>query len=199
MTDSRSPSADEPSSRRPGRRSYLRGFAAAAVASTVSLAGCLEPGETVWDHLGDDGSAGNDGRAPGGPPLPDEPPPVSEEPSYGDWFADVDNYQGTVVYRVDQTPATVTVGAAGNGGTLAFAPPAIAVAAGTTVEWEWASDAGAHNVVATEGAFDSGPPEDGRDAPFRRTFAEPGTHRYRCERHADDGMKGAVTVYDPDA
>lgn len=198
MSDERLRRSDEPSGRSDRtstRRRYLRRTAAAlSLAASATLAGCPQPGQTVFDTLGeDDGGSGDGGE-------PEDPPPVTREPDYQNWFGDVGNYQtGTAVYKASRETVTVTVGASGNGGDLAFAEPAIAVGLDTTVEWEWSGEGGPHNVVHVDGAFDSGPPETNRSSPFRHRFTETGTYRYRCETHADSGMKGAVTVYDPDA
>ena len=111
------------------------------------------------------------------------------EPSVDEWLADTGNYDG-VVDRTDASSVTVEVGAQGNNGANAFAPAAIEISPGTTVTWEWVD--GYHNVVATEGAFDSGQPE--QNATFQHTFDSPDTYLYYCEPHRSIGMKGAVVV-----
>lgn len=175
------------------RRRYLRRAAAVlGVAGSCALAGCPSPNQTVFDDVGD----GDDNSDGGGV---ENPPPITREPDYEDWFDDVDNYtSGTVVYRADRESVPVSVGAAGNGGDRAFQRAAIAVSLGTTVAWEWTGDGAAHNVVSVDDAFDSGSPVAERSEPFRHQFTETGTFRYLCERHEAAGMKGAVTVYDPD-
>jgi len=40
-----------------------------------------------------------------------------------------------------------------------FSPPAIKIAPGTTVTWEWIGSDDEHNVVATDDTFDSGAPD----------------------------------------
>ncbi len=74
-----------------------------------------------------------------------------------------------------------------------FEPAAIEVSPGTTVTWKW-EGRGAHNVVATDGKFDSGGITS--QGPFSHTFKSPGTHYYYCEPHKESGMKGAVVVAD---
>lgn len=139
---------------------------AGAVAVTGALAGCS-----------DDGSGGNgDG--------PD---------SVDDWLSGTGNYD-SVQDRTGRSSVTVEVGARGNNGANAFAPAAVEVSPGTTVTWEWVD--GHHNVVATDGSFDSGTPE--RDATFSHTFDSPGTFYYYCDPHRSIDMKGAVVVTDPD-
>lgn len=91
--------------------------------------------------------------------------------------------------RFDERP-TVHVGLSNP---KAFAPPAIMVTPGTAVTWKWVGEGGEHNVVATDGTFDSGEPvaEGGN---FQHTFENEGTYRYVCEPHAEEGMKGVVVV-----
>lgn len=67
-----------------------------------------------------------------------------------------------------------------------FAPAAIEVPSGTTVTWTW-EGAEEHNVVGD--GFESPVQRDGE---FARTFAEPGTHPYRCTLHYL--MRGEVVV-----
>ena len=72
-----------------------------------------------------------------------------------------------------------------------FQPKAIAIKAGTTVEWLNGDDI-EHSVTADKEtkAFDSGFfKKDGR---FEFTFTKAGTYTYFCKRHPS--MKAAVTV-----
>jgi len=112
-----------------------------------------------------------------------------ESDTYGDWFAGVDNFDGTDDWT-DEDAILVAVGAAGG---LAFDPPAVRVETGTTIIWEWTGQGGGHNVVAENGAFES---ETHRDSgtQFEHTFGEPGVYRYLCTPHQTSGMKGAVHV-----
>jgi halocyanin-like protein len=176
------------------RRRFLRAGAPVAVAVSGVLAGCPDPGETVFDAVD-----GGDGDGPGSGTGPERRNDVvfTAEPEYEGWFDDVSNYDaGTVVYTRETGTVSVTVGATGNGGDRAFRYPAIAVAVGTTVRWKWRGDGGEHNVVATEGEFDSGAPTADPETTFSRRFRSTGTYRYVCETHRDAGMKGAVTVYE---
>ncbi|WP_283403154.1 halocyanin domain-containing protein [Halorubrum sp. DM2] len=75
-----------------------------------------------------------------------------------------------------------------------FSPPAIKVAPGTTVTWEWTGRDDEHNVVATDGTFDSGGPDGGTGTTFEYTFESEGVYRYVSEPQADAGMKGVVVV-----
>jgi halocyanin-like protein len=118
------------------------------------------------------------------------------EPDYGGWFDGVDNYESTVDMR-DSDAVTVTVGAEGNGGNVAFDPPAVRVSPGTEVTWEWTGDGGAHNVVADDGSYRSGDPVAEASTTFSHTFPEAGVSKYVCELHRGQGMKGAVVVGTP--
>ncbi|MFB6141722.1 MAG: halocyanin domain-containing protein [Halorientalis sp.] len=118
--------------------------------------------------------------------------PVPAE--YGDWFSNVGNYDGTTVDRRGQDSVTVTVGAQGNGGAFAFAPPAVRISPGTEVVWEWTGDGGQHNVVAEEGADFESQLTAEAGFTFSRTFEEPGVITYFCRPHRTLGMKGALVV-----
>ena len=76
----------------------------------------------------------------------------------GDWLAETDNYGRSVTDMTGSGSVEVAVGAEGNGGNFAFEPAAIRVSPGTTVNWTWTGNGGAHNVVA-----------DGGDVRQRRT------------------------------
>jgi halocyanin-like protein len=116
------------------------------------------------------------------------------DPEYDGWFDDVSNYDGTTVDARGQTDVTVGVGTEGNGGNLAFDPPAVHVDPGTTVVWEWTGEGGAHNVVAEDSTFDSGDAVTDAGTVFEYTFEDDGRYRYICEPHEALGMKGAVVV-----
>lgn len=140
-----------------------RGFLAAVGATAV--AGCT-------------GSGGSDG----------EP----EEDGYGNWFGDVDNFDGEID-RTGQDRTRVLVGA-GDG--LAFEPAAIVVAPETTVVWEWTGNGGGHNVVEIDGAFESSLVAEAGHT-FEHSFADRGLYPYFCTPHRDEGMKGGVRVRMP--
>ena len=122
--------------------------------------------------------------------------------AYGGWFGSsgpggsTDNFDGSVTDRTGQSTATVTVGAEGNGGPYAFAPPAIQVSAGTTVTFDWASDN--HNVVVQsqpDGADWSGVESlENEGYSHEHTFETTGVYQYYCDPHLPVGMKGVVEV-----
>jgi halocyanin-like protein len=117
-------------------------------------------------------------------------------PDFDGWLDDVENYDYTVADRTDTDEVVVTVGATGNGGPFGFEPPVIQVEPGTTVRWKWTGNGGGHNVVADDGAFDSGDvlPEQG--VHFTHTFEEAGVHKYYCAPHHAIGQRGVVVVGD---
>ncbi|MFW6449260.1 MAG: halocyanin domain-containing protein, partial [Halobacteriota archaeon] len=107
-----------------------------------------------------------------------------------------DHYDG-FEDRTGEDPVTVRVGAGEHG--FRFDPPAISVATGTTVVFEWVDAVNEHNVEAEDGSWQN--PEGLLDEvghTYERTFEDPGTHRYKCWPHAGQGMKGAVFV-EPEA
>ena len=69
-----------------------------------------------------------------------------------------------------------------------FTPPAIQVAAGTTVTWAFKDGFVPHDVAGD--GWTSGEPR--RSGTFTHTFDRPGTYPYRCTVH--DGMTGRVVV-----
>lgn len=106
------------------------------------------------------------------------------------------NYDGSITDRTDQDEVVVDVGASGNGGNRAFAPPALRITTGTTVRFEWNTRSAPHNVVSTadsDFAIDSGDPAITR-VPFPRTFETAGIALYVCEQHEEAGMVGAIQV-----
>ena len=144
------------------RRSFLRAAGGLAVAGL--LAGCTDGGSAS-------GSGGGSGAT-----------------SLDDWLSGTDNYD-SVRDLTGRDSVVVEVGPGGD--EFVFGPAAIRVDPGTTVVWKWIGS-GHHNVVATEGEFDSGRPEEG--AAFEHTFETPGTALYYCDPHRNMGMKGAVVV-----
>jgi len=116
------------------------------------------------------------------------------QPDFGDWFADVGNYNGEVVDLRGEGQPEVQVGTEANGGAFGFGPPAVHVENGATVSWTWTGDGCPHNVVEQEEVFDSGEPGCEGASPFEYTFEEDGIYRYICEPHLQLGMKGAVVV-----
>lgn len=152
------------------RREVLRATSASLVAGPA-FAGCLNMGGTDEEF-------------------------VADEPDYGGWFDDVENYDGTLD-RLGEEEVQVLVGTGDDG--LQFDPPAILVDHLTTVIWEWTGEGGAHNVVHEPEADDEDPAfeselmsEEG--ATFEHTFNHEVAYRYYCAPHRDLGMKGAVTV-----
>jgi halocyanin-like protein len=135
------------------------------------------------DSGGDGGGDGDGGGGGGGGGTPD----------FGGYLGDVGNFDGSVADAMGQDQVSVAVGAQGNGGNLAFDPPAVHVDNGATVVWEWTGEGGAHNVVHEGGAFESELTAEGGFT-FEQTFEEDGVYNYYCQPHKSLGMKGSVVV-----
>lgn len=130
----------------------------------------------------------------------------AEEPDYGDWFEDAENYEETEDLT-GEDEVTVDVGAGDDG--YQFDPPAIRIDQDATVVWEWTGEGGGHNVVHVPEDEEELEIEDatGADEPvfeseitdeegftFEHQFEDTGTYLYVCEPHRQQGMKGAVVV-----
>lgn len=71
---------------------------------------------------------------------------------------------------------------------MAFDPPQLVVAPGTTVTWTWDDGTIPHDVT-----FDDGPASPLQDTgTWTRTFDQPGTYPYLCSIHPQ--MTGTVVV-----
>jgi halocyanin-like protein len=120
------------------------------------------------------------------------------EPDYGDWFSDVQTYEGTTVDERGSGEVTVEVGAEGNGGPYAYTPTAVRVDPGTTVVFEWVSDT--HNVLIEEQPSGAGweghEPIENTGFTYEHTFETEGVYKYFCQPHRALGMKGAIVVGD---
>lgn len=148
-----------------GRRTFLHGAGSIAIASVI--AGCTTGGSS---------SSGNGGNGP---------------TSVDEWLSETENYDGTITDQTGTKSVTVEVGPGQS--ELTFAPAAIEISPETTVTWKWIGG-GSHNVVATDGQFDSGAPES--SGSFEYSFETTGTFYYYCDPHRSMGMKGAVVVAD---
>lgn len=111
-----------------------------------------------------------------------------------DWFAETSNATGVVDGRGEDT-VTVTVGSGANGGDWGFDPAAVRVDPGTMVRWEWTGNGGAHNVVATDDAFESDLVQEAGHT-FEWTPESEGVTTYYCGPHKAMGMRGAVVAGD---
>lgn len=158
-------------------------LATTGTALVAGLAGCS----------GGDGGDGGDGADDGGGSSDIEVPAEAESRAEDYLTANptADNYDG--ITAMGSGSVTVDVGARGNGGRFAYAPAAIVVESGTTVQWDWV--AGNHNVLAAEGSdFDLDSGSARRDDSYEFTFDSTGVGTYYCTPHQSIGMKGAVIV-----
>jgi len=159
------------------RRTFIR--SSAAVTAVGVLAGC--------------GGSDGDGGATEAEPEPEATETSDIPAEVEEYLAETSNYDGTVEDQTGSDTVEVEVGAEGNGGNFAFAPPAVRVDSGTTVRWVWTGAGAGHNVVDEDGAFESETvTEEGHE--FEHTFEEAGTSLYFCTPHKGVGMKGAVIV-----
>ena len=168
------------------RRSFLK---QAGIVISVAVAGCSGGGG---------GSGSGDGSSLSG----EDYPPVDEWLTTDEVGGPDDTYDGMLVDRRDRDTVRIEVGAEGNQGFFAYAPSAVLVSAGTTVEWNWTGEGNPHNVEAlpeeqlgeSDYEFSSGEAEGGSGVKYSRTLEEPGIALYHCEPHFSLGMKGAIVV-----
>lgn len=114
---------------------------------------------------------------------------LSEEDTWGGVTTDVTGRSGHTV--------RVQVGAEGNGDFHAFAPAAIAIDPGTTVQWVWTGDGGTHDVYhdVDDPVFESDRVNEEGHV-YEHTFEEgdEGVYPYVCRPHVNSPMKGVVVV-----
>ena len=171
-----------------GRRTFLKTTAAVSVTGTL-LAGCTSTGNS---SSGDGTSVTDNSGTPTNSSGTDSSSASDGAPAFGGWLDNTANYND-VTDKTDTSEITVTVGAEGNNGPYAFAPPAINIGTGTTVTWEWTGEGGSHDVVAQDGTFESELTAE-KDHTFEHTFDSSGTYKYFCEPHKTMGMKGVIVV-----
>lgn len=115
-----------------------------------------------------------------------------EEPEYGDWFGNVPNFEGFEDHT-DESEVRVMVGAGDRG--FLYDPPAVTVAPGTTIIWEWTGKGGEHVVAERNEAWSNPQGLTSTEGhTWEREFTKPGTHLYECWPHRGLGMKGGVFV-----
>lgn len=171
--------------RRPDtRRRFLQSTALVALGTT---AGCLTSGSPT----GDDGEATAE-------PTATETPRTTPPSSLDEWLADANGYDGESVRYGPRAQPRITAGQPTDDG-LAFDPPVIEVSPMTPVTWDWTDHGGQRNVVALDGAFDSGRTNAQMGTSYQHVFDEKGEYAFVSEPHRDEGMKGAVIVRDPPA
>ncbi len=74
-----------------------------------------------------------------------------------------------------------------------FAPDEVTVAVGTTVVWQITQGENPHDVVASDGSFNSNSPM-ARGGTFSYTFTKAGEYAYVCSFHVVEHMSGKVIV-----
>jgi halocyanin-like protein len=117
---------------------------------------------------------------------------AAQQDPYGGYLSDEGTWGRETVDATGREQFQIEVGARGNNGTNAFAPPAVLVDPGTTIEWVWTGN-GSHNVVEENDAFESELTNEAGFT-FERTFSDPGVTQYYCLPHRALGMKGVIAV-----
>lgn len=119
---------------------------------------------------------------------------------YEGYLSETSNFDGTTVDATGMDTVTVNVGAVDG---FKFDPPAVLIDPGTTVQWSWTGEGGAHNVyhddqsdLVDEQVFESGDPvlEEGVNYDFTFEESHAGFHPYVCQPHRAQGMKGVIVV-----
>ncbi|AUG47738.1 halocyanin [Haloarcula taiwanensis] len=172
------------------------------VVAGASVAGCTAPGTTSSSaEQSPSGETEADAGGATATPTPTEEATTAAQSGGGDvpssvssYLSDTSNFDGSVTDATGQDTVTVEVGASGNNGNFAYAPAAVEISTGTTVQWEWTGKGAAHNVVAEDETFNSGSSESGTGVKFEYTFEETGVYNYYCTPHKALGMKGSVIV-----
>lgn len=125
----------------------------------------------------------------------------AQQDAYNGYLADVGNFDGETADATGQEEITITVGAGNQG--LLFDPAAVVVDPGTTINWTWTGEGGAHNVYhddqqdsVDEPVFNSGDAVDDTGVLYDFTFEaeHEGAHPYVCQPHRSLEMKGVVIV-----
>ncbi|MEF8812652.1 MAG: halocyanin domain-containing protein [Halovenus sp.] len=140
---------------------------------------------------------------------------IAQEDVYGGWLAEEGTWDGVTLDARGVDEVSIDVGADGNGGSFAFAPPVILVDPGTTVRWVWTGAGGAHNVVHVnpdvDSLTDSGNfdqlvfnsqevheptqiDEPGFTYEFTPAEGDEGAYPYVCIPHRSLEMKGVLVI-----
>lgn len=170
------------------RRTFLKTIAAVSIAGPL-LAGCASSGA---GNNGDGSSPADNGGASATSNSAGSESTNDSASTFGNWFENTTNYDN-VVDKTSTSKVTVKVGAEGNNGPYAFAPPAIRIGPGTTIMWKWTGEGGSHNVVEQDGSFESKLSAK-KGYTFEYTFKNKGTYKYFCSPHKAMGMKGVVVI-----
>jgi halocyanin-like protein len=166
------------------------------MAAVGLLAGCSGGGDDGGSGSeGSDGGSGSDGTDGESGSDGGDGGPREASQAVADYLSESSNFDGQLAGMTGLDTVTVEVGSEANGGAYGFAPSAIVISQGTTVEFDWTGEGSTHNVVSEEdGPLDSGSAVEAEGVQYDYTFEETGTHLYNCVPHASLGMKGAVVV-----
>lgn len=125
----------------------------------------------------------------------------ADSDAYDGYLSDVDIWDGVTVDASEESVVPIQVGAVDG---YAFAPVAVYVETGTTIEWEWTGEGGGHNVVhdtTGDPLFDSTDDHSGNTTAaegyvYEFTFesGDEGVYPYVCTPHRMQDMNGVVVV-----
>lgn len=110
------------------------------------------------------------------------------------WLSDANNFDGEAVEKTNADTVTIQVGAKAGDRHLAFDPPVVMISTGTTVQWQWTGNGGAHDVVFIDADVRSSQIHADSGSHFQHTFERQGSYRFVYKPHEDFGQKGAVIV-----
>lgn len=175
-----------------GKRTRREFVVGSTVVGLAALSGCTGNG-------GGDGTATATATptatATATPTATEATSPSQRVSSYLNAQTSAGNFDGTIVDKTGTNEVVVKVGAQGNGGNFAFAPPALKISTGTTITWEWTGKGNLHNVVSADSSdfeFRSGEPK--KTGTYKNTFDSAGVGLYFCSPHRSFGMKGGFIV-----
>jgi halocyanin-like protein len=172
------------------RRRFLQ---TAGLLGLTGAAGCLSTDqsdspstETSTDSPSDSGTPTDRQN------TTNEPPSLSDDLST--WLSNANNFDGGAVEKTNTDTVTIQVGVKDGERYLAFDPPVVAISTGTTVQWHWTGNGGAHDVVFVDADVPSSQIHTDSGVYLEYTFERRGSYRYVCKPHEDLGQKGAIIV-----
>lgn len=160
---------------------------------SIGMKGAVVVGDARVSLGGGSGGSGGTPDTTATPtPTPSPTPAGEPERTFGGWLADTSNFHQVTDLR-GRDEVEIRVGAPGNDGRYAFDPPAVHVDPGTTVVWRWVDDGAVHDVVDSDGTYES-PTYATEGATYAVQFDGHGLSKYACAPHEDRGMRGVVLV-----
>ena len=162
----------------------------AGLLGLTGAAGCLSTDRS--DSTGTEPSPSDGGTLTERQNATNEPPSLSDD--LVTWLSDANNFDGEAVDKTNADTVTIEVGAKSGDRHLAFEPPVVAISTGTTVQWRWTGNGGAHDVVFVDADVRSSQIHADSGVYLKHRFETKGSYRFVCKPHEDFGQKGAVIV-----